>query len=167
MVQHVLGQITRQQARAEREEKVASSSRVNLPVYRDRAQKKWSVIDPSALAAPGTVDADMTIRLTDVFVPQLARRSRPSVSLPRDYLERQGLNPAVEAAHAEQIAATWERTAAVPALQLVAECRERHLVLAILAQANQPLPGSWYCGCSVQKLRPYRRCPLSQVIYLS
>src|SRR5262249_31944409 len=78
---------------------------------------------------PGAIDADITIRLADVFVPQLARRSRPAVSLPRDYLEKQGLDPEVEAERAEQIAAAWERSEPVPALALVGECREKHLVL--------------------------------------
>ena len=51
------------------------------------------------------------------------------VSLPRDYLEKQGLDPAAETARAEQLAAAWEGLAKVPALELVGECSERHLVL--------------------------------------
>jgi hypothetical protein len=129
VIQHVLEQIKRRQARAEREVAIATASCVNLTLYRGRAQAKWSAIDPSALAAPGAMDPDITIRLTDVFVPQLARRSRPAVSLPRDYLEKQGLDPAAETARAEQVAATWEGLATEPALELVAECPERHLVL--------------------------------------
>src|SRR5262249_45235058 len=101
VIEHILGQIKRRQARAERQVAIATASCVNLTLYRGRAQAKWSAIDPSALAAPGAMDADITIRLTDVFVPQLARRSRPAVLLPRDYLEKQGLDPAAETARAE------------------------------------------------------------------
>jgi len=129
VIQHVLEQITRRQARAEREVEAAAISGIDIGLYRRRAQTKWSAIDLSALAAPGAIDADITIRLADVFVPQLARRSRPAVSLPRDYLERQGLDPETEAVRAEQIAAAWERSEPVPALALVGECRAKHLVL--------------------------------------
>jgi TIR domain/HEAT repeats/NACHT domain len=129
VVEHVHGQMERRHAKAVRETKAATILGIDLGLYRRRAQTKWSAIDLSALAAPGAMDADVTIRLADVFVPQLARRSRPAVSLPRDYLEKQGLNPAAETERAEQIAASWERLAPVSALELVAESRQRHLVL--------------------------------------
>jgi hypothetical protein len=129
IVEHVCLQIDRRLASVARDSEAASISGIDVSLYRRRAQAKWSAIDLSALAAPGAVDADITIRLADIFVPQLARRSRPAVSLPRDYLEKQGLNPAAEAERAEQIAATWERSAPVSALELVAECRQRHLIL--------------------------------------
>jgi hypothetical protein len=75
------------------------------------------------------VDADVAIRLADVFVPQFARRSRPPVSLPRDYLEKQGLDPTIEAMRVEQIASSWERLPPISALDLAVECREQHLIL--------------------------------------
>jgi len=129
VIEHVHVQIERIRARGKQQVEAAPVSGIDLSLYRRRAQQKWSAIDLSALAAPGAVDADVTIRLADVFVPQLARRSRPAASLPRDYLERQGLDPAAEAAQMEQIADTWERLTPVSALELAAEYRQRHLVL--------------------------------------
>jgi hypothetical protein len=129
VVEHVDAQIKRLRARAEREVEAAGISGIDLALYRRRAQQKWSAVDLYALAAPGAVDADVTIHLADVFVPQLARRSRPAVSLPRDYLEKQGLDPLAEAAQIEQIASAWERLTPVSAVELAAECRQRHLVL--------------------------------------
>jgi hypothetical protein len=129
IIEHIHAQIDRRRANAEREAEVTATSGIDLATYRRRARVKWSAIDLSALAAPGAVDADVTIRLADVFVPQLARRSRPVVSLPRDYLEKQGLDPAAEAERAAQIAGTWERLVPVSALELAAECGQRHLVL--------------------------------------
>jgi hypothetical protein len=129
VTKHVHAQIERLRARAEQEVEVAAESGIDLTLYRRRAQQKWAAVDLSALAAPGAVDADITIRLADVFVPQMARRSRPPVSLPRDYLKGQGFDPEAEAARLKEIADTWERLTPVPALELVAECPQGHLVL--------------------------------------
>ena len=129
VIEHIYAQIERLRARAEDEVEAAAISGIDLAIYRRRAQAKWSAVDLFALAAPGAVDADVTIRLADVFVPQLARRSRPAVSLPRDYLEKQGLDAAVEAAQMQQIAGTWEQLTPVSALELAAECGHRHLIL--------------------------------------
>jgi hypothetical protein len=98
----------------------AKSTGIDLALYRTRAQAKWSAIDLAALARPGAADPDVTIRLADVFVPPQARRSRPPMPLPRDWLRRQGLDPDKEAAQAEQIARTWEQVSPEPALDLIA-----------------------------------------------
>jgi hypothetical protein len=102
---------------------------IDLALYRQRAQMKWSVIDLAALARPGATDPDVTIRLADVFVPPQARRSRPPMPLPRDWLRRQGLDPDKEEAQAEQIARTSEQLSPEPALDLIAQPGQRRLVL--------------------------------------
>ena len=129
VIEHLHAQIERQRERAERQAETAERSGIDIALYRERAHKKWSAVDLSALAAPGAVDADIAIRLSDVFVPQNARRSRPSVTLPHDWLEKQGIDAAAEMASAEQVATAWKRAAPVLALDLIAECRDRHLVL--------------------------------------
>jgi hypothetical protein len=129
ITEHILAQIERLRMRVEKEAEASRSSGIDLPLYRKRAQLKWSAIDLSTLARPGAVDADITIRLSDVFIPQLARRSRPAVSLSRDYLEGQGLNAEAEAERAEELARSWEQLTPIPALDLAAECQQRHLVL--------------------------------------
>jgi hypothetical protein len=102
---------------------------IDLALYRARAQAKWSAIDLAALARPGAADPDIAIRLADVFVPPQARRSRPPMPLPRDWLRRQGLDPDKEAAQAEQVAGTWEQLRPEPALDLIAQPGQRRLVL--------------------------------------
>jgi hypothetical protein len=129
ITEHILAQIERLRARGEREAKLSRSSGIDPSVYRQRAQAKWSALDLSALARPGAVDPDIAIRLADVFVPQLARRSRPVVSLSRDYLEAQGINVPAEAETAVQLAGAWESLPSVSVLGLVAECERRHMVL--------------------------------------
>ena len=66
---------------------------IDLALYRQRAQAKWSAIDLAALARPGAADPDITIRLADVFVAPQARRSRPPMPLPRDWLQPPGSRP--------------------------------------------------------------------------
>jgi TIR domain/NACHT domain len=129
IVENIHNQIERRVIKAAQDTQNPAIPGIDISLYRRRARTKWSAIDLSALAAPGAIDADITIRLADVFVPQLARRSRPAVSLPRDYLERQGLDPEAEAERAEQIAPAWVRSEPVLALTLVGECREKHLLL--------------------------------------
>ncbi|HYD69439.1 HEAT repeat domain-containing protein [Azospirillum sp.] len=128
VTQNVLKLVERRRASAEREAATRIAG-IDLPLYRRRAQAKWSAVDLAALAAPGAVDADAPIRLADVFVPQLARRSRPVASLPRDWLLAQGLDPDAEAKRQEEEAAKWERLTPVPALDLVAQAEPPHLVL--------------------------------------
>jgi len=102
---------------------------IDLALYRGRGQAKWSAIDLAALARPGATDPDVTIRLADVFVPPNARRSRPPMTLPRDWLRRQGIDPDKEADQAQEIAASWERLSPEPALDLIADPALRRLVL--------------------------------------
>jgi hypothetical protein len=128
-VEHILAHIERFRTDAEQDKAVAKATGIDFATYRRRAQAKWSAIDLSALAAPGTVDADVTIRLADVFIPQFVRRCRPPVSVPGDYLKEQGLDPDTEAARAKQLAAAWERLTPVPLLDLVAQSDSRFLVL--------------------------------------
>lgn len=129
VVTHVLAQIARRRAAATQDRRRAKRTGVDLALYRRRAFEKWSAIDLASLAAPGAVDADVTIRLGDVFVPPLARQSRPPVSVPRDYLQAQGLDPDAEDARAQELAASWERLTPAPALTLVAAPGQRRLVL--------------------------------------
>ena len=59
---------------------------INLPLYRQRANAKWSAIDLAALALAGAADRDTPIRLAEIFIPPQLRRSRPPMPLPRDWL---------------------------------------------------------------------------------
>lgn len=129
VAEHVLAQIERRRAAAAQDQQVAKTTGIDLALYRRRAFEKWSAIDLASLAAPGAVDADVTIRLGDVFVPQFARQSRPPISVPRDYLRAQGIDPDAEDARAQELAAAWERLTPVPALDLVAKAEGRRLVL--------------------------------------
>jgi hypothetical protein len=111
------------------DETAAKAPGIDLSTYRQRALAKWSVIDLATLAAPGAIDADVAIRLADVFVPPLARSSRPPQSLPRDYLKSQGLDTELEELQAEQIVAAWERLPPEPALDLIGQAAKRLLVM--------------------------------------
>ena len=102
---------------------------IDLGVYRQRAMAKWQAIDLSSLAAPGA-DADVRIRLTDVFVLPNARRSRPPLALSRDYLKEQGLDPDKEDAAAAERAQLWDRATPEPALALIARA-DRRLTLML------------------------------------
>jgi hypothetical protein len=104
-------------------------SGIDLAAYRRRAQAQWSAIDLAALAAPGATDPDITIRLTDVFAMPSARRSRPPLTLARDYMIRQGLDPDREEAGAADRAQAWERTTSEPVLSLIAAHDRRLLVV--------------------------------------
>ncbi len=129
VTEHVLAQIERRRAAAAQDQRRAGATGIDLALYRRRAFDKWSAIDLASLAAPGAVDADVTIRLGDVFAPQFARQSRPPISVPRDYLRSQGIDPDAEDARTQELAAAWERLTPAPALDLVAAPEGRRLVL--------------------------------------
>ena len=59
----------------------------DLDRYADAMRETYQALDITTLEPPGRYDPDSEmIKLRDVFVPQHARRSRPSRILPRDYL---------------------------------------------------------------------------------
>ncbi|HEU0052420.1 MAG TPA: HEAT repeat domain-containing protein [Longimicrobium sp.] len=64
-----------------------------------------------------------------MFIPQSCRRSRPAVSLPRDYLEKQGLDPKEEERLLDELRQRWQRQERLPALDLLAKPDARKLVL--------------------------------------
>lgn len=103
---------------------------INNVVYAQRCRRRWEAIDLSTLAAPGALDGDVELpKLSQVFIPQDCRRSRPAVSLPRDYLEKQGLDPDEEERRLHELRERWERQERLPALGLLARPEARKLVL--------------------------------------
>ena len=103
---------------------------VDLTTYAQRCRKRWEVVDLSTLAAPGALDSDAELpRLSQVFVPQACRRSRPAMSLPRDYLEKQGLDPDDEERLLAELRERWQALERLPALELLARPDARKLVL--------------------------------------
>jgi hypothetical protein len=105
-------------------------SAIDLITYAKRCRKRWEAVDLSALAAPGALDGDVELpKLSQVFIPQACRRSRPAVSLPRDYLERQGLDPDEEERLLAELQERWMRQERLPALELLARPDASKLVL--------------------------------------
>lgn len=103
---------------------------IDLDAYIQRCRKRWEVVDLSTLAAPGALDGDVELpRLSQVFIPQDCRRSRPAVSLPRDYLEKQGLDPDEEERLLDELRERWTKQERLPALELLARDDARKLVL--------------------------------------
>ena len=130
VIEHVLQQIEMKQAKVTEDEAQIKATGIDLAAYRERAKTKWLAIDLFTLAAPGAIDADAVIPLARVFVPPLARPSRPRVSLPRDYLRAQGLDPETVKEQAAQLAWQWESQTPEPALALVA--KSKHLLQVLL-----------------------------------
>ncbi|HEU0077328.1 MAG TPA: DUF4062 domain-containing protein [Longimicrobiaceae bacterium] len=118
-----------------RREGGAAAASVAVPgidsvVYAQRCRRRWEAVDLSTLAAPGALDGDVELpKLSQVFIPQDCRRSRPAVSLPRDYLEKQGLDPDEEERLLNELRERWERQERLPALDLLARSDARRLVL--------------------------------------
>lgn len=103
---------------------------INLDIYVQRCRKRWEVVDLSTLAAPGALDGDVEPpRLSQLFIPQDCRRSRPAVSLPRDYLEKQGLDPDDEERLQDELYKRWMQQERLPALELLARDDARKLVM--------------------------------------
>ncbi|HYH82865.1 MAG TPA: HEAT repeat domain-containing protein [Longimicrobium sp.] len=103
---------------------------INLGIYAQRCRTRWDAVDLTALAAPGALDGDVDApKLSQVFIPQACRRSRPAMSLPRDYLKKQGLDPDEEERLLSELQARWERQERLPALDLLARPEARKLVL--------------------------------------
>jgi hypothetical protein len=128
IVEHIHKQIERRQAEKTRDETTVRTTGIDLAIYRQRAKAQWAAIDLFALAAPGAADAEITIRLSDVFIPQSVRPNRPAMSLPRDYMALQGLDADAEDRRAVQ-ARGWEQQPPVPALDLIVRTDQRLLVL--------------------------------------
>lgn len=105
-------------------------SGINVITYAQRCRRRWEVMDLSSLAAPGALDSEVEPpKLSQVFIPQACRRSRPAVSLPRDYLEEQGLDPNEEERLLDGLRERWHRQVRLPALDLLAKPEARKLVL--------------------------------------
>ena len=102
---------------------------IDMKLYVERARKKWEAIDLTALARPGAIDEDTRIKLADVFIPQNARRARPSVSLPRDYLESQRLDVDREIRMREEILRRWEQAENAPILDFLGRTDLSHIVI--------------------------------------
>lgn len=103
---------------------------IDLDTYIKRCRKRWEIMDLTALAAPGALDGDVELpRLSQVFIPQACRRSRPAMSLPRDYLEQQGLDPDEEEQLIVGLQERWLKEERLPALDLMAQSDARKLVL--------------------------------------
>ncbi|HEU4556996.1 MAG TPA: DUF4062 domain-containing protein, partial [Longimicrobium sp.] len=103
---------------------------IDLEKYAQRCRKRWEAVDLTALAAPGALDSDVDApKLSQVFIPQACRRSRPAMSLPRDYLQKQGLDPDEEEQLLSELQARWERQERLPSLDLLARNEARKLVL--------------------------------------
>jgi hypothetical protein len=103
---------------------------IDLVTYAQRCRKRWEVMDLSTLAAPGALDGDVELpRLSQVFIPQHCRESRPAVSLPRDYLEKQGLDPEAEERLLPGLRDRWHAQARIPSLELIARPDAPRLVL--------------------------------------
>jgi len=111
-------------------EALSKPSGIDLIAYAQSCRRRWEVIDLSTLAAPGALDGDVELpRLSQVFIPQACRRSRPAVSLPRDYLEKQGLDPREEELLLNELREHWQRQERLPALDLLAGAETRKLLL--------------------------------------
>lgn len=109
---------------------LAATPGIDLTTYAQRCRKRWEAVDLTALAAPGALDGDVELpRLSQVFIPQACRRSRPAMSLPRDYLEKQGLDPDTEERLLAELRERWLRQERLPALELLAKPDARKLVL--------------------------------------
>jgi hypothetical protein len=107
-----------------------AASGINMITYAQRCRRRWEVMDLSSLAAPGALDSEVEApKLSQVFIPQACRRSRPAVSLPRDYLEKQGLDPNEEERLLDELRERWNNQERLPALDLLARSEARKLVL--------------------------------------
>jgi hypothetical protein len=103
---------------------------IDVQAYSTRCHNRWAAVDLSAVAAPGALDSE-TERppLAKVFIPQDCRRSRPPVSLPRDYLEEIGLDPDEEDRLLADTRQHWERQERLPTLELLSRTDAGRLVL--------------------------------------
>jgi hypothetical protein len=102
---------------------------IDLSIYADRARKKWETIDLSSLARPGAVDEEAKPRLKDLFIPQLARRTRPLVSLTRDYLLSQGIDPLREDTMGDELRRRWQHAERAPILHFLSRSDLRHTIV--------------------------------------
>ena len=111
-------------------ENVPSAVQLDVEQYVDRARKKWDKLDLTTVAEPGAV-VEETERpdLTRLFIPQDCRRSRPPVSLPRDYLLAEGLDPIKEEAMLDDLRRRWEREERLPVLDLIGREEGSRLVI--------------------------------------
>ena len=106
------------------------SSTIDLAAYAARCRAKWSAVDLTTVAKPGSLDeATEQPPLANLFIPQDCRRSRPPVSLPRDYLAEQGLNPEQEERDLAMVTVRWKELQRMPALQVVGDERAKRLVI--------------------------------------
>ncbi|WP_163988056.1 HEAT repeat domain-containing protein, partial [Pyxidicoccus caerfyrddinensis] len=104
--------------------------KIDRLTYYQRCRTRWETVDLSTLATPGALDLEVERpKLSQVFIPQFCRRSRPAVSLPRDYLEEQGLDPKEEERLLEALRARWQRQERLPSLELLASSDAGKLVL--------------------------------------
>jgi hypothetical protein len=99
---------------------------IDLAHYCRRAHERWSAVDLTLLVQPGRENPDAApIRLQDVFIPQVCRRSRPPQVLPRDYRERDGQPDEPE----PDLAQHWQASPREPVLDLLAASEAHRLVL--------------------------------------
>ena len=101
---------------------------IDLRRYAERCLRKWRRVDLSTLANPGTLDEDVRPELSQVFIPQNVRMSRPVTTVPHDYLESQRL-PDEDEASREHVRQRWQATTPRPVLEVVADETAGQLVL--------------------------------------
>ena len=93
---------------------------VDRMAYAKQARKLFDVLDLTALAQPGAIDPDVERpRLSQLFVPQYARKSRPPQTLPRDYLDDQEIDPDDEMRQPDFLQDHWARAERLPVLDLL------------------------------------------------
>jgi hypothetical protein len=110
------------------EVEVIVPNQIDRQKYAERLRQTYDLLDLTALSQPGTDDPHRPRpKLTTLFIPQHARASRPPVSLPRDYLISQGIDP--EQSSRDQSAEHWTQSPRVPAINLLTEDAGRHTVV--------------------------------------
>jgi predicted NACHT family NTPase len=107
----------------------------DLERYADAMRATYQALDITSLEPVGRYDPDAdTIKLRDVFIPQHARRSRPSRILPRDYLRKlrgsEGtLAQDVLFGDDAETNAHWEKTPREPIFDILTDTALKHLVI--------------------------------------
>lgn len=103
---------------------------IDRQAYAKQARKLFDVLDFTALAQPGAIDPETERpRLSHLFIPQHARRSRPPQTLPRDYLSDQDLDADDEAHSPDLLQDHWERAERLPVLDLLASTEAHSAVV--------------------------------------
>jgi hypothetical protein len=126
----VSDQLRTLQPKSSERDHVLRIASIDFNAYTTRCHHRWAALDLTAVAAPGSLDEEIERpALSKIFIPQDCRRSRPPVSLPRDYLKDQGLDAEKEERQLDEIRQRWEREERLQVLELLGRPEANRIVL--------------------------------------